>query len=116
VTGGQAPAGAGRTDFAGLARAAGVRRVYQFDSVEGWRDGAAEAPSGPGAVVVWRKVQGRRGQGTPKAPRPVAGQVARRRRARAPTSRGCRAVLKTRPQAAGRFFKTALQPPPITTK
>src|SRR5580704_2413611 len=37
VTGGQAPAGAGRTDFAGLARAAGVQRVYQFDSVDGWR-------------------------------------------------------------------------------
>src|SRR3954454_15397386 len=30
VTGGQATAGSGHTDFAGLARAAGVRRVYAF--------------------------------------------------------------------------------------
>jgi sulfopyruvate decarboxylase subunit beta len=81
VTGGQAPAGAGRTDFAGLARAAGVQRVYQFDTADGWRGGAAEALTGAGPVVVWLKVQGRLGQGTPKAPRPMAEQVARLRQA-----------------------------------
>src|SRR5947208_8294309 len=33
VTGGQPTAGAGHTDFAGLARAAGIRRVYAFASL-----------------------------------------------------------------------------------
>src|SRR5947209_17364135 len=33
VTGGQPTAGAGRTDFAGLARSAGIPRVYTFDAL-----------------------------------------------------------------------------------
>src|SRR6202023_745825 len=37
VTGGQATAGARRTDFAGMARAAGIQRVYEFDTLGGWR-------------------------------------------------------------------------------
>jgi sulfopyruvate decarboxylase subunit beta len=81
VTGGQATAGTGRADFAGLARASGVRRVYAFDTLEGWRGGAAEALSGPGPVVVWLKVEGRLGQKTPQAPRPMAEQIARLRQA-----------------------------------
>ena len=81
VTGGQAPAGAGRTDFAGMARAAGVRRVYGFESLDAWRAGAAEALTGPGPVVIWLKVEGRLGQQTPKAPRPMAEQIARLREA-----------------------------------
>src|SRR5260370_40524428 len=47
VTGGQPTAGAGHTDYAGLARSAGIRRVHTFDAVEDWRHGAAEALSGP---------------------------------------------------------------------
>jgi sulfopyruvate decarboxylase subunit beta len=81
VTGGQATAGTGRADFAGLARAAGVRRVYAFDTLDGWRGGAGEALSGPGPVVVWLKVEGRLGQKTPQAPRPMAEQIARLRQA-----------------------------------
>jgi sulfopyruvate decarboxylase subunit beta len=81
VTGGQPTAGAGRTDFAGLARAAGIPRVYTFDTAEAWRAGAAEALAGPGPVVVWLKVEGRLGQQTPKAPRPMAEQIARLRQA-----------------------------------
>jgi thiamine pyrophosphate-dependent acetolactate synthase large subunit-like protein len=81
VTGGQTTAGTGRADFAGLARSAGIRRVYGFDSLEGWRGGAAEALSGPGPVVVWLKVEGRLGQKTPQAPRPMADQIARLRQA-----------------------------------
>ena len=46
VTGGQLTAGAGHTDFAGLARAAGIQRVYTFESADSlaralprrWRD------------------------------------------------------------------------------
>ncbi len=77
VTGGQRHAGTGHTDFAGLARAAGVRRVYAFDALEQWRAGAAEALARPGPVVVWLKVEGKLGQKTPKAPRPMAEQITR---------------------------------------
>jgi thiamine pyrophosphate-dependent acetolactate synthase large subunit-like protein len=81
VTGGQTTAGTGHTDFAGLARAAGIRRVYTFDAPDAWRAGAAEALSGPGPVVVWLKVEGRLGQKTPTAPRPMAEQITRLREA-----------------------------------
>jgi thiamine pyrophosphate-dependent acetolactate synthase large subunit-like protein len=77
VTGGQPRAGAGQVDFAALARGAGIRRVYSFDSLEAWHAGAAEALAGTGPVVVWLKVEGRLGQKTPKAPRPMAEQIAR---------------------------------------
>src|SRR5262249_57050667 len=53
VTGGQPVAGAGRTDFAGLARAAGVGRVYAFDGLAAWEAGAAEAPGRVGPAAVW---------------------------------------------------------------
>jgi sulfopyruvate decarboxylase subunit beta len=81
VTGGQATAGTGHTDYAGLARAAGIPRVYTFDALDAWRAGAAEALTGPGPVVVWLKVEGRLGQKTPPPPRPMADQVARLREA-----------------------------------
>lgn len=81
VTGGQATAGTGHTDFAGLARAAGIRRVYAFETLDAWRAGAAEALSGPGPVVVWLKVEGRRGQKTPAPPRGMGEQVQRLRQA-----------------------------------
>src|SRR5262245_44350396 len=77
VTGGQPTAGSGRTDFAGLARAAGIPRVYAFDTLDAWKAGAAEALAGSGPVAVWLKVEGRLGQQTPKAPRPMAEQIAR---------------------------------------
>jgi thiamine pyrophosphate-dependent acetolactate synthase large subunit-like protein len=81
VTGGQPTAGTGHADFAGLARAAGIRRAYAFDTLEAWRQGAAEALAGPGPVVVWLKVEGRLGQKTPQAPRPMPEQIARLRQA-----------------------------------
>jgi hypothetical protein len=81
VTGGQPTAGAGHVDFAGLARAAGIKRVYQFDSADAWRVGVAEALTGNGPVVIWLKVEGRIGQKTPKAPRPMAEQITRLRQA-----------------------------------
>ena len=77
VTGGQPVAGAGRTDFAGLARAAGIGRVYSFDTLAAWEAGAADALAGTGPVAVWLKVEGRLGQKTPKAPHPLTEQVRR---------------------------------------
>ena len=76
VTGGQATAGTGHTDFAGLARAAGIQRVHAFATVQSWQAKAAEALSGPGPVVIWLKVEGRMGQKTPSPPRPMAEQIA----------------------------------------
>jgi thiamine pyrophosphate-dependent acetolactate synthase large subunit-like protein len=77
VTGGQAIAGGGHIDFAGLARAAGIPRVYSFATVDAWRQGAAEALTGPGPVVVWLKIEARLGQKTPRPPRPMSEQIAR---------------------------------------
>jgi sulfopyruvate decarboxylase subunit beta len=77
VTGGQPVAGAGTTDFAALARGAGIGRVYQFDNEKDWRAQAAETMSGSGPVFVWLRVVGRLGQKTPAPPRPMAEQIAR---------------------------------------
>ena len=79
VTGGQVTAGAGRADFAALARAAGIRRVYAFAALPDWERGAAEALAGPGPVVIHLPVEGRLGQKTPRPPRPMAEQIQRLR-------------------------------------
>src|SRR5262245_12782517 len=42
ITGGQPVAGAGRTDYEAMARAAGWQRVYSFDDLGKWRERAAE--------------------------------------------------------------------------
>lgn len=81
VTGGQSVAGAGRTDFAGLARAAGIDRVFTFADLAAWRAGAAESLAGSGPTFAWLKVAGERGKATPTAPRPMAEQIARLRAA-----------------------------------
>jgi thiamine pyrophosphate-dependent acetolactate synthase large subunit-like protein len=81
VTGGQDVAGAGRTDFAGLARASGIRDVWVFDTAAGWAAGAGECLTRGGPAFVWLKVQGERGKATPTAPRPMAEQIARLRAA-----------------------------------
>jgi len=78
---GQPVAGAGVTDYATLARGAGIKRVYSFDSLDAWTKGAAEALSGAGPAVIWLRVEGRLGQKTPKAPRPMSEQIARLREA-----------------------------------
>lgn len=77
VTGGQATAGSGQVDFAGLARAAGITRVYAFDTLEAWQGNAAECLSGSEPTVIALRVEARYGQKTPKAPRPMHEQIAR---------------------------------------
>ena len=81
VTGGQSHAGAGRVDFAALARGAGIARTYSFQTLADWQAGAAEALQGPGPVVIHLKVETRLGQKTPKPPRPMAEQIQRLRTA-----------------------------------
>jgi sulfopyruvate decarboxylase subunit beta len=75
VTGGQPVAGSGQTDFAGMARAAGIQRVYHCDTSEQWRATAAEALSGPGPVVIWLQVAVRPGQRAPTTARPMEQQI-----------------------------------------
>lgn len=77
VTGGQAVAGAGRTDYAQLARGAGFSRAYTFADEAAWAAGAAEALAPPGPAFIWLKLEGRLGQQTPKPPRPMREQIAR---------------------------------------
>ena len=77
VTGGQEVAGAGRTDFATLARGAGIGRVYAFDGEDGWKTSAGECLSGEGPVFISLKVAGEKGKATPCALRPMAEQVER---------------------------------------
>ena len=81
VTGGQPTPGVGHADFAGLARAAGIRRVYVCETVGEWRSVAAEALSGPGPVVIWLKVAARPDQRAPTRARPMGEQLARLRQA-----------------------------------
>ena len=77
VTGGQPHAGAGRVDFAAIARGAGIARVYSFAELVDWQIGAAEALSDPGPVVIHLKVQALLGQKTPKPPMPITEQIQR---------------------------------------
>jgi thiamine pyrophosphate-dependent acetolactate synthase large subunit-like protein len=80
VTGGQPSPGGGRTDFAALARGAGISRVYTCDNRDEWSGVAAEALSAPGPVVIWLKVAARPGVRAPTAMRPMHEQIARLRR------------------------------------
>lgn len=79
VTGGQPVPGAGRTDFAAIARGAGLRRVWAFDSAEAWQAAAAGCLSADGPAFVWLRVRGEYGQATPSAPRPMGEQIERLR-------------------------------------
>ena len=81
VTGGQPTAGTGHTDFAAMAQAAGIKRVYRFATREEWLASAAEALSGAGPVVIVLNIEGRLGQKTPPPPRPMAEQIVRLKRA-----------------------------------
>lgn len=77
VTGGQSVAGAGRTDFAAIARGAGIGRVDVCDSRSAWDAIAPVALSGKEPSFVELKVRGERGKSTPAAPRPMAEQIER---------------------------------------
>lgn len=77
VTGGQPTAGSGRVDFTAMAKAAGISRVYNFETLDAWRVGAAECLAGPGPVFIRLKVEGRLGQKTPRPPRLMAEQIER---------------------------------------
>ena len=79
VTGGQPVANAGRTDFAAIARGAGIGRVYTAANRPEWEAVATQALTSADPCFVWLKVQGERGKATPSPPRPMAEQIERLR-------------------------------------
>jgi thiamine pyrophosphate-dependent acetolactate synthase large subunit-like protein len=81
VTGGQPVAHARRTDFASIARGAGIGHIHACESRGEWRAVAPQALKGPEPVFIWLKVHGERGKSTPAPPRPMADQIARLREA-----------------------------------
>jgi thiamine pyrophosphate-dependent acetolactate synthase large subunit-like protein len=81
VTGGQPTAGSGLIDFPGLARAAGIGRVYSFEEAQSWKQGAEEALRDDGPVFICLKVEPVFGKQTPKPARPMAEQIGRLKQA-----------------------------------
>jgi sulfopyruvate decarboxylase subunit beta len=79
VTGGQLTTGSRRTDFAGLARAAGIERVFQFGTLPEWSNRAAVALCGPSPSFIWLQVERQIGPLSPPPFRPMAEQIARLR-------------------------------------
>jgi sulfopyruvate decarboxylase subunit beta len=79
ITGGQPVVGAGRTDFAAMASAAGWRRIYAFDDLPNWQASAAEVFAGSGPVFVWLKLIPQPNQKTPTPPHPMPEMIARLR-------------------------------------
>src|SRR5260370_42218799 len=69
VTGGQVHAGAGRVDFAGLARAAGVWRAYAFEAAEFWHAGTTGGASRSRTGLVGAEGEWKFGQETPETTR-----------------------------------------------
>lgn len=77
VTGGQPMVGAGKTDFGGLARAAGFPKVYEFTETSAWSQGVGNIFRGEGPVFVWLRVASEYGKKTPLPPHPMSFQIAR---------------------------------------
>ncbi|MCS7020720.1 MAG: thiamine pyrophosphate-dependent enzyme [Gemmataceae bacterium] len=77
VTGGQAVAHAGRTNYALIAQGAGIPRVYTCTTLEQWQQLSVEALQGPGPVFIWCLVEGERGRTTPAPPRSMTEQIHR---------------------------------------
>jgi thiamine pyrophosphate-dependent acetolactate synthase large subunit-like protein len=77
VTGGQPVPNASRTDFAAIARGAGIGRVYSCRKRSEWEAIAAESLNGSGPTFVELKVVGELGKTTPSPPRIMAEQIER---------------------------------------
>lgn len=77
VTGSQPIPGGSATDFATIARGAGFRRVFDFDSLAAWQDGITEVLNTDGPAFVVLHVEQVIGQPGPRSPGP-AGDRARR--------------------------------------
>lgn len=79
LTGGQKTAGSGDIDYSGIARAAGIKRTYAFDTEDRWAAGAAESLSGSGPVFVHLLINPHQTEGSQSPPRPMSEQIAQLR-------------------------------------
>jgi sulfopyruvate decarboxylase subunit beta len=77
VTGSQPVPGAGATDFAMIARGAGFRAVFDFNSLDAWREGITGVLNTEGPAFVVLHVEPVLGLPGPRSPGP-AGDRARR--------------------------------------
>lgn len=77
LTGAQLTPGSRRTEFAALARAAGIERVYHFDALPEWEKCAADALSGSDHSFIWLQVDRQNGPLAAPPKRPMAEQIAR---------------------------------------
>jgi sulfopyruvate decarboxylase subunit beta len=77
VTGSQPVPGANATDFAVLARGAGFRAIYAFDSVDAWRAAVAEVFNTEGPAFVVLHVEPVLGLPGPRSPGPAADRARR---------------------------------------
>jgi phosphonopyruvate decarboxylase len=84
VTGSQPVPAAATTDFVSIARGAGFRSVFSFETVDAWQADIANVLATPGPVFVLLKVEPVIGQPGPKSPGPA---VERGRRLREALSR-----------------------------
>jgi sulfopyruvate decarboxylase subunit beta len=78
VTGGQPVAGAGKVDYAAIARAAGIRSTSHIRDIASWKATAARIMRGPGlefAVIDVDPITS--GEVSPKAPGPMSEQIGR---------------------------------------
>jgi thiamine pyrophosphate-dependent acetolactate synthase large subunit-like protein len=69
--------GANATDFAVLARGAGFRAIYAFDSVDAWRAAVAEVFNTEGPAFVVLHVEPVLGLPGPRSPGPAADRARR---------------------------------------
>jgi len=77
VTGSQPTPGAGGTDFAAIASAAGFPSVFEFSELPAWRANVSTLLSAPGPVFATLHVESEPGIPGPRSPGP-AGERARR--------------------------------------
>jgi phosphonopyruvate decarboxylase len=77
VTGSQPIPGGRATDFATIARGAGFRRVFEFDSLDAWRAGIGDALNTDGPAFVLLHVEQVIGQPGPRSPGPAADRARR---------------------------------------
>jgi thiamine pyrophosphate-dependent acetolactate synthase large subunit-like protein len=77
VTGAQATAGSRTVDFAAIAKGAGFSSVFQFETLESWRDNIEKTLNAAGPSFVWLTVEPASDMSGPKSPGPARDRAKR---------------------------------------
>ncbi len=86
VTGAQLTAGSRRVDFGAIAKGAGFPSVFQFETLDAWRDDIQRTLNAAGPVFVWLSVEPVSGIPGPRSPGPARDRATRLRDALNPDS------------------------------